>query len=481
MIPNLMLCERLICMDLKERTAKSILIRYIFTTLILWGLSFGVFAILLWWGIAGNNSMAYALIAPVASTLIFAPILISQKSARVSLSNQQIIPSDTHLKGLIGMIIIANLVIYSLPFIFLFILMDGTSYYLFVSIALVVVNIAVFLSTFWMFRPRETKLTAKVETGENDAFHKDEDDNLSGVEVEKLSKFKIYPSKQDIRKSYDAVLRGIFKFSFGGMILGALLDQPILFFILLFLSPILGFCLLYYRLNYYKFKRHPIPFEIQHGHQLTRMIFRVNLIFFFVLAGLFTLLLFSFVFDGDISADIIFWILFGLMWLFFILSFLPLFVLSHLYFKKLEREAFDAGRILAEHSLQLKKMRIKGKKTDDALRAFFREIGLGNIDYLFGGMTSGMNIDDPLSQALSPTIIAFNATDVYLFSDEISKVSFIMTFPTSVMTIVRALEHKSERRVQFSIGQAAPLLFIAYVDKKELIKQDKMFQRFINI
>lgn len=38
-----------------------------------------------------------------------------------------------------------------------------------------------------------------------------------------------------------------------------------------------------------------------------------------------------------------------------------------------------------------------------------------------------------------------------------------------------------ERCVQFIIGQTAPLLFIAYVDKAGLIQQDQMFQRFINI
>ena len=478
-----MLFERLIFMDLKERTPKNILIRYIITTLILWGLGFGVFAGLRWWEVAGDNSMARSLIAPVTTMLIFSSILIPDGSARVALGNQRIIPSDTHLKGLTGMIIIANLVLYSIPFIVFFFLIDEISFYLFGSIALVVVNITVFLSTFWKFKPHKTKLSAEIKLAENEVIKKDENENIVGIVTEKLPEFKIYPSKREIKRGYDFVLASIFRFLVFGLILGALLDQYILFLIILFLAPTLGFGWYYYRLNYYKFKRIPTPFKVEHGHQLTRMIFRTNLIFLLVLAGLSTLLILSHVLDGDMRADGFFWLMLGLMWLFFILSFLPLFILSHLHFKKLEREALDLGRIFAKHDLHSKRLQIKGKKTDESLRKFFIDIGLGNVDYLVGGMMNKMNIDDTLYNRHMPTIIAFNTTDVYVFSYNVgsSKLSFNMTFPISAMIILRTLAHKNERRVQFAIGQTIPALFVAHVEKKGLLRQNEMFQRFITL
>jgi len=467
-------------MELKERTPKGILIKYVVTTLILWILALGIFVGLLRWGWESENSVAQAFMPLLGGLAPLLPTLIADKSARVALSNFQIEPSEERLSKLTSKVIVINIVLYNLPFVFLFFWIDEFFLWL---VAWLIVNISAFLSTFWKFKPQKTKLTPKIENIENDVIERDEAESIININMANIPEFKYHPTKTTMKRSYEIVVAATIVFIFLGLLISSLLDQFIWFFIITFLSPTLGFGAFYYRKNYYKFKKNPIPLEIEHGHHLTKMVFRTNLIFLLVLVGFVTVLAVASGLDGDTNATPRFWIILGLMWLFFIFSFLPLFIISHLYFQKLERDALDAGRIVKESAIDLKRLKLKGKKTDERLKAFFIEIGLGNINYLVGMAIGGMNIDHTVTQQQQPGIIAFNDTDVYLFSYVLgsSKINLDLTFPSSTMTILRILKHKNERRVEFIVGDSRSILFIATVNKKGFNHQEEMFKRFIDL
>jgi len=468
-------------MDLKERTSTDIFVKYLVTTFALWGLAIGVLGGFFWLLRVRNNSMAESLLPYVIMVVVFSPMFIPDKSARVALNNQRILPSDTHLNKLGTKIVITNIIFYSLPFIVLLFIVN--EHHLIWIIVVFVVNIVAFLSSFWKFRPKMTKLSSKVETIQNDIFEKDEEDNILDVNVKQLPEFRIYPSKAVIKNSYDAVISTISGFIIFGIIIGPLLDLISIFLIILFLAPTLAFGVFYFRINYYKFKKNPLPFEIEHGNQLTKMVFKNNLIFFLVITGFTTMIVLSVILDGAIRINSRFWILIGLVLLFFIISFLPLFILSHIYFKKLEAAAYDAGRFVQESAFNSKRLRIKGKKTDESLKAFFTSLRLENMNYLVGLQAADMNIDDPILQSPPPSIMAFNDTDLHLFSYYLgsSRITHTFTFPMATITILRTLEHYNQRRVEFLVGNAMRILFIAEVGKKRLNHQEEMFGRFIDL
>jgi len=468
-------------MDLKERTPTNILIWYVVTTLVLWGLALGALGGIFWLGAVRENSVAETIIPYLIMLVIFSPILIPDKSARVALNNQRILPSDNHLSRLSVRIAIVNVILYSLPFIIVRFFIDD--YYLLWSIALLIVNIAAFLSSFWKFRPKKTKMSSKVETAQNDLFKKDEEGNIIDINAEQLPNFKLYPNKAAVKKSYDSVSAAIFGIIFLGLIIGALLDLTSIFLMILLLAPITAFGIFYYRMNYYNFKRNPHPFEIEHGYELTKMVFKANLISFFIVTGFALLIVFYGASDRNICINTRFWLRIGLILLFFIVSFLPLFTISHMYFKKLEADAYDAERIAEESPFSSKRLKLKGKKTDETLTAFITEIGLGNMDYLIGWEIRNLNIDhlNPVGRVPPTTIMVFNDTEVHLFLLVSSRITHILTFPTAVITILRTLEHKNERRVEFLVGNTMRILFIVQVNKKGLNHQEEMFKRFIDL
>ena len=472
-------------MDLKQRTAQSILIKYVVVTLALWGILavvvFGVF----WWGIRTENEIIDALIAPIIMIIIAAPFFIPDKSARMALNDQAILTSDKHLSHLGKMIVIANIVIYSLPFIILFALINEASFYTAGSIGLVVVNLIAFSSSIRKFRPnKETKLTPKVQISTDARIEKGEDGKIIGLKTEELSTFKIYPTKLDIKTVYQHSLVQMIIFAFLGLIIGAIFNQLFLFLIILFLSPTLSFGRFYYRSNFFRFKKNPAAFEVEHGYDLTKMIFKINLIPFSTCLILVTFVV-TYLIRERLSCTPIHRLLTGFaqIWLFFVLAFLPLFILSHLYFKKLERDAYEAGRFVEISPLNSQKLIFKGKKNDENLRSFLINVGLEKMDYLVGFRAFKMNIDDHNYQSPPPTLMVFNDHKAHIFSYYVGskRISYHLSFSFSDVVILRTLEHQFERRVQFLIGDQMSILFIVNTKRKDFVHQEEMFQKFISL
>ena len=74
-------------MDLKERTSTNIFVKYLITTFALWGLAIGVLGVFFWLWRVRNNNMAVSLLPYVIMVVVFSPILIPSKCARVALNN----------------------------------------------------------------------------------------------------------------------------------------------------------------------------------------------------------------------------------------------------------------------------------------------------------------------------------------------------------------------------------------------------------
>ena len=477
-------------MDLKQRTAKNILVKYVVTTLVLWGLLIGIAFGIFWWGIRAENEIVNALIAPLIMIILASPFFIPDKSARVALNHQAILASDKHLSHLSRMITLANIVIYSLPFIILFTLINEASFYVAGGIGLVVVNLFVFLGSFRKFQPRksqsskETKLTPKVQISSDERIEKDGNGEIIGLKIEELSTFKIYPTKLDIKTVYQNSLFQMVVFAFLGLTAGVVFNQLSLFIVILFLSPILSFGCFYYRSNFFRFKRKPATFEVEHGYHLTKMIFKSNLILLSTCLVLITLLV-TYLIRDRFSCTPTHRLLTGFVqiWLFFVLAFLPLFISSHLYFKKLERDASEAGRFVEISPLNSQKLVFKRKKNDKNLRSFLVDVGLEKMDYLVGFRAFRMNIDDQNHQSPPPTVMVFDNHKAHIFSYYVGskRIRYHLSFPFSKVMILKTLEHQFERRVQFLVGDQINILFIVNTKRKDFVHQEEMFQKFIDL
>lgn len=463
-------------MDLTQRSIKQILLKYVLVSLSLWLLVGLVVFFVFWW------EAAEFIQVPVLTMVAFTPILIPDKSAQMALNNQRILPSDKHLIGLSKYVVLTNIALYSIPFLLLIFLINRfeQDFPTALVIIMVVVNIAVFLTTFWKFRPQKTKLTKKVKVASSDVIRTDEEGRAISIDVENLPEFIIYPTKVAIMRMYDFVAACMVVFVFVGMVLGPLFGMELLL-VVFFLAPTLAFVTFYCRINFYRFKRNPSPLEIEYGYQLPKAVFRRNLTYYLFFSGFTTLLLLTGIMDSDISPNRVFWLFIAAMWLFFTVSFLPLFISSHLYFKKLEQKALDSGRFVQESVFNSQRLRLRGKKHDESINAFLQEIGLYGMHYLVGFQANNISIDGQPAQTNS-TIIAFDNNMVHLFSYPAgsTRVFYDLTFPVTAMTIVQTLANKNERRIEFLVGNSNRMLFILRIDAKGFALQSEMFERFVN-
>lgn len=469
-------------MDLKVRSTKSILIKYIVITFLLWGGIIGILGGVFWLASVQDNGFAESLLPLLFMGFILSPFFIPSKSARMALNDLAILPREKHLKKLWLTVALVNIMIYSLPFLFLLWIVD---HHLLWLTGLIVINLIAFLSTFWKFRPlRKTKLTDQVQVMAHEIIKSDDDFYIHDIDLTKIPDFNIYPTRKEIKQIYDKILPISFGISFLGAILGPLFDHLFPFLALIFLAPIGAFGIIFYRLNYFQFKKAPLPFQVVFGHKLTALIFMMNLIHYLIFAGLSTAVIVLMLSDSQRCLTVSQWLfIIALVWLFFTLSFLPLFFVSHLYFKNLEKSASAANRIAEHLPFYSQRLTLKGKKTDDSIQAFLNDIGLKEMNYLVGIRAFNMNIDDLGHPSTPPTLMAYNDHMVHIFSFYIGakRINYQLSFPTSALTVLKTLNSGSQRRVDFLVGRHLRILFIADTQEKHFINQEAMFDGFLNL
>jgi len=173
-----------------------------------------------------------------------------------------------------------------------------------------------------------------------------------------------------------------------------------------------------------------------------------------------------------------------LSWIFIVLTFVPVFIISSAFFQKVESNAIkftDAtGRVL-----DFSKINIEGKLTGDSFRDFLFRLGIGNINYF---LSIGLDTEIQRRNAKSTKryVIAFDEEQVYMFEVPRNRIRHHYVVPRKLVNLTHNLAMENKHRLEIIFGARGVVVFGAMslevpFKMKGFEQQEEMLSRFVDI
>lgn len=162
-------------------------------------------------------------------------------------------------------------------------------------------------------------------------------------------------------------------------------------------------------------------------------------------------------------------------WIIWIIAFVPVFLITYFFFRKLERNAIETtdsnGKVVGFETTKL-----ASRVNDDNFREYLIQLGLGDLNYFYA---RGLNkkIDKSSAQATSFHIIAFNDEQLYNFEMlGFRKINHLEIASVEMVVEAQMAEFENKKRLQLG-GMSLEIRY----DEKGFSHQREMLERFVNL
>ena len=162
------------------------------------------------------------------------------------------------------------------------------------------------------------------------------------------------------------------------------------------------------------------------------------------------------------------------VWLTYAAAFVPVFIISFLFFRKIERKAIAIEDIHG-NIIDFKTTKFAEGITDATFKKFLISLDLGNIDYFFGVHFNG-KITDKRIKPITEYMIAFDTEQVYMFEVYGKSISHLTIIPRDEITLTHKVDMKNKRRIELN-----PSLLEITFDQKGFEHQEEMLDRFMDM